>query len=141
MALSVFEDPANPPSLSDLNSALAAAAPLWMELIQGVRAAAPQLTELWQHGGKQSGWSLRLKNGERVLVYLTPQSDGFVAGIVLGERAALEAELARLPQLARAALADAPRYAEGRGIRMRVRRRQDLTAVLALLPFKLATRR
>jgi hypothetical protein len=72
-----------------------------------------------------------------VILYLTPQRGAFLVGLVLGERAAQSAEAGSLPPLALAALRGAPKYAEGRGIRLSVTSRATLEAVRALIAFKL----
>ncbi len=95
------------------------------------------MSEHWNHSGAKFGWSLRLKQKERVILYLTPQHGAFLVGLVLGERAAQSAEAAALPPLALAALTSAPKYAEGRGIRLAVTSPATLAAVQALIPFKL----
>jgi len=69
---------------------------------------------------------------------MTPHAASFSVGVVLGERAAHAALSAALPVLAREALDAAPRYAEGRGVRIAVSEPPHLEAVLALLPYKLA---
>ena len=120
MALSVFEDPSQPPSPDALRQALGPSADLWFALLLHVRSGCPPLSELWHHSGARFGWSLRLKQRERVILYVTPQHGGFLVGLVLGERAARIAEAGSLPPLALAALAAAPRYAEGRGLRVSV---------------------
>jgi hypothetical protein len=74
---------------------------------------------------------------ERVILYLTPQHGAFLVGLVLGERAAQGAEASTLPPLALAALAAAPKYAEGRGIRLPVTSGVQLQAAQALIPYKL----
>lgn len=137
MALSVFEDPAQPPSPDALRHALGPSADLWSALLRQVRSDCPTLSELWHHSGARFGWSLRLKHRERVILYVTPQRGGFLVGLVLGERAARIAEAGSLPPLALAALAAAPRYVEGRGIRLSVSSHEGLEAVRALIPFKL----
>jgi hypothetical protein len=137
MALSAFDDPAQPPSLEELHHTLGPSAGHWRALLQHVHAAQAALTERWHHSGAKFGWSLRLLEKDRVVLYLTPQRDLFLAGLVLGERAARSAEATSLPPLARDALTAAPKYAEGRGIRLAVSTQAGLEAVLALLPFKM----
>lgn len=141
MAFSVFDDPTHPPAADDLARALGPAARLWSELIARARSLSSPLAELWKHGGARSGWSLRVARDERVILYLTPHTDSFSAGIVLGESAARAASESSLPPLALQALESAPRYAEGRGVRIAVSTPPDLEAVVALLPHKLATPR
>ncbi|MRR12260.1 DUF3788 family protein, partial [bacterium] len=77
------------------------------------------------------------KQKDRVILYLTPQHGAFLIGLVLGERAAQCAEAGSLPPLALAALAAAPKYAEGRGIRVSVTSSAELEAAQALIAFKL----
>ncbi len=137
MALSAFDDPAQPPSADDLRHTLGSAADLWGALLQHVHSACAPLSELWNHSGAKFGWSLRLKQKDRVILYLTPQRGAFLVGLVLGERAAQGAEAGSLPPLALAALTAAPKYAEGRGIRLSVTSHATLEAVQALIPFKL----
>ena len=136
MALSAFEDPAHPPSSDELRSALGSSADLWAALLQHVHSAYAPLSELWRHAGARFGWSLRLMQKERVILYLTPQHGAFLVGLVLGERAAQSAEASSLPPLALAALTAAPKYAEGRGIRLSVTSDAQLEAAQALVPYK-----
>jgi len=137
MALSAFEDPARPPSADELRHTLGSAAELWGALLEHVHSVCAPLSELWNHSGARYGWSLRLKQKDRVILYLTPQRGAFLVGVVLGERAAQSAEAGSLPPLAMAALTAAPKYAEGRGIRLSVTSHATLEAVQALIPFKL----
>ncbi|MGK2858898.1 MAG: DUF3788 family protein [Thermoanaerobaculia bacterium] len=137
MALSAFDDPAQPPSPDELRHALGPSAGLWAALLEHVHSAHAPLSEIWRHAGARFGWSLRLLRKERVILYLTPQRGAFLVGLALGERAAQSAEAGFLPPLARAALAAAPKYAEGRGIRLSVTTDAQLQAAQALIPYKL----
>lgn len=139
MAFSAFDDPARPPASDDLEIALGPSARLWSELLARARSLSAPLSAVWNHAGARSGWSLRLKQGDRVLLYLTPHPGSFTVGLVLGERASRAALDTPLPSLAREALESAPRYAEGRGVRVAVSAPPHVDAVLALLPHKLAT--
>ncbi|MCM2315643.1 MAG: DUF3788 domain-containing protein [Thermoanaerobaculia bacterium] len=138
MALSAFEDPARPPSSDELRQALGSSAKRWAALLEHVHSAHGPFTELWRHAGAKFGWSLRLMQKERVILYLTPQRGAFLVGLVLGERAARSAEAGSLPPLAVEALAAAPKYAEGRGIRLSVTSDAELEAARALSPYTLS---
>ena len=137
MALSVFDDEAGPPDARELEEALGRAAPLWDELIRHVCETYPPVTEAWNHGGDKFGWSLRLKRGDRNLLYLTPQMGQFLLGVVLGEPAAERAHEERLPREVLELVDGAPRYGEGRGIRLPVRTEEDLETAKALAALKL----
>lgn len=137
MALSAFEDPAQPPSSDERRHALGSSANRWAALLEHVQSAHGPFTELWRHAGAKFGWSLRLMLKERVILYLTPQRGAFLVGLALGERAAQSAEAGSLPPLALEALLAAPKCAEGRGVRLSVTSDAELEAAQALIPYKL----
>lgn len=139
MALSPFGDRSAPPSPAQLRGVLGSSARLWGALVKRVAAAHPPIVEAWALAGARFGWSLRLKRGERIVLYLIPQEGHFLAGVVLGERACLAAQGAGLPAAVRAELEAAPRYAEGRGLRLPMRSTADLEAIATLVALKLAT--
>jgi hypothetical protein len=72
-----------------------------------------------------------------VLLHLTPCAGHFLAGLAVGEKA-LAGARERLSREALAIAEAAPRYAEGRGIRMPVAREEDVRIVLELLSVKAA---
>jgi hypothetical protein len=71
-----------------------------------------------------------------VLAYLTPQRGVFLFGIALGDRVATRACEGRLPARVRSLLEEAPKYAEGRGIRFEVRTAADAGVAARLLALK-----
>jgi hypothetical protein len=136
MALSAFDDPAHAPGPAGLRKCLGDAAPLWAELVAHVAGNCPPLEEAWNFSGAKFGWSLRLKRGERVLLYLTPQEGRFLVGLVLGEKAVAAAAEKGLPPAVLALLDAAPRYAEGRGVRLTIAPGDDLETVRHLFALK-----
>lgn len=136
MALSAFDDPDLPPTHDGVRRSLGGAAPLWADLVAHVSGACPPLDEVWNFAGAKFGWSLRLKRAERVLVYLTPQDGRFLVGLVLGEKAVAAASGKDLPPAVLALLEAAPRYAEGRGIRLTIAPGDDLESVKSLVALK-----
>ena len=144
MALSVFDEKATPPSPAELEAALGRSMRLWGALVAGVTASHPPITEQWAFAGARFGWSMRLRRKGRVVLYLIPQEKGFLAGVVLGEKAANAAGAAAgpgetsLPAPILALLEAAPRYAEGRGLRLSVATSQDVASVLRLVALKMA---
>jgi len=96
------------------------------------------LQEEWAFAGAKFGWSQRLKRGKRVIIYLTPCKAHFLASFALGEKACAAARDADLPVRIQSLLADAPKYAEGRGVRIPVRTERDTKAIRILAAIKLA---
>lgn len=139
MALSALEDKAREPGDKELATTLGAAHALWGELECGLQEAHGPLARQWHHAGAKYGWSLRLRDGKRVVVYLIPGRGGFLAGLVLGEKAVAAARRSDLPRPVLALIEAARPYAEGRGVRIEVRDRRALAAVRKLVALKLAT--
>ncbi len=138
MALSAFDDPKAPPSDRDLSQRLGAAAPAWSALLSKLRQDVDGLDEVWGFAGAKFGWSLRVRRKERVLLYLTPSDGSFLAGIVLGEKAVAAARGAGLPDALLARIEAAPRYAEGRGLRIPLGPGDDVEPIRRLVALKLA---
>lgn len=137
MALSVFDDRAAPPTEQTLAQALGRAARAWALVKEQVGRLCAPLREEWAFAGAKFGWSLRLKRADRVIVYMTPGRGQFLASFVLGERACAAAGEASLPAGILRLIAEARKYAEGRGIRIPVRTARDVAAVAKLAAIKL----
>jgi hypothetical protein len=138
VALSSLDDRTHAPAPAELATALGPSAPLWRQLITDAARDYPPIEEAWHFAGARFGWSLRLKRGARVVVYLIPQADCFLVGIVLGEKAVTAAHEAELPAPVHEAIDSTRAYAEGRGIRLPVSTADDLAVVLRLVALKLA---
>jgi hypothetical protein len=136
MALSAFEDKKIPPDEPSLAATLGRVSGLWRHLVESLQAEHGPLREEWHFSGASFGWSFRLKQPKRVLVYLTPCRGHFLASFALGERACAAAQTVGLPAAVLALIEVAPRYAEGRGVRIPVRRRCDVEAVRTLAAIK-----
>lgn len=111
---------------------------LWNHLKASVARQFPPLTEEWTWAGNAAGWSLRLKRKSRAVVYLTPYDGYFRASFALGEKAAAAAHREKLPARALALIDAAPRYVEGRAVRIEVRRMGDVRLAEAIATIKMA---
>lgn len=138
MALSAFDDKGHRPEAAELAAVLAGSAPLWFRLVTHLGESYPPITEEWGFTGAKYGWSLRLKRKDRVVLYLTPQAGRCLAGVVLGEKAVAAALGRGLSARAAALVEAAPRYAEGRGIRVEVAGQDDAAVVEELVAAKMA---
>jgi hypothetical protein len=121
MALSAFDDKTHPPAPDELTATLGKAHAAWAALIDRVGARFGPLSPEWGYTSKSTGWGLRLKHKDRVILYLTPGRGQFLASFVLGEKAVAAAHAAGLPAPILAAIDGARKYAEGRGVRLAVR--------------------
>jgi hypothetical protein len=71
------------------------------------------------------------------VVYLAPRRGHFTASFALGEKACAAAKQAGLPASILSIIDDAPRYAEGRGVRIPVHTARDLAGVVTLAALKM----
>jgi hypothetical protein len=138
MALSAFDDKACAPADPALEAMLGRAGRLWTRLRHDLQEAHGPLIEEWNFSGKAYGWSFRLKQPKRTLVYMTPCRAHFLASFALGEKACRAARSAGLPASVLALIDAAPKYAEGRGVRIPVRTKGDLGSVESLAAIKAA---
>lgn len=139
MALSAFADKSSPPTPDAVAAVLGPAWEPWQALQDRLQAEVGPLAPIWGFTSKSTGWGLRLRRGERVVLYLTPQAGQFLASLALGDRALAVARGSGLPPQVLAVLDAAPRYAEGTGVRLVIRQAQEIPAVLLLARAKLAT--
>jgi hypothetical protein len=138
MALGVFDDRSHPPTPAAVRRALGPTARLWTTLLATARALAGPVSEEWNFAGAKFGWSMRVKRGDRILLYLTPQSGAFVVGVVLGDKAVEAARAAgTVSQAALTLVAGAPKYAEGRGVRVQVTSDDELLVAVDLAKMKI----
>ena len=139
MALSALDDKSQLPTEAALGAVLGSAREHWGALQDALASEYPPLTETWGYSGKKWGWSLALKQKKRTIVYLTPCESFFYAGFALGEKAVAVARQGGLPPAVLAIIDSAPKYAEGRGVRLEVRNAEDVGHVLAIAAAKMST--
>lgn len=138
MTSAFFLEKSQAPTAPALAGALRGKALLWRELTRGIGEQHAPVTEDWVYGGKNYGWSLRLKHKTRAVVYLTPIAGGFRASFALGEKAVRAAHESALPQAILRLIDEAPRYVEGRAVRLEVKHASDVKYVMELAAIKMA---
>lgn len=138
MALSAFDDKSKEPGAGELAKVLGRSATHWTRLIDCISSEYSPLTVTWNFAGAKWGWSLRLKQKKRTVLYMTPCAKHFLVGFALGEKAVKAAHENKLPGPVLAVIDEAPRYAEGRGVRIEVRTKKDLENVLKVAAVKMA---
>jgi hypothetical protein len=125
-----------PPSDKQLVKKFGSATGAWKELIDWLKEQGITCTE-WKSSSPKYGWSLPAALKTRRIVYLSPCEGCFRASFVLGDRAVVAASASDLPEAMLKEIAGAKRYAEGTGVRLIVRKPEDLAAVRKLIEIKL----
>lgn len=139
MALSIFDDKSNSPTDVDLESALKGSFVFWNELKEQIASGFTPLTFEWGFTSKSTGWGLRLKHKERIILYMTPCEGYFLASFALGEKAVQAARNSELPASIVQVVDSARKYAEGRGVRLKVTSARDVRSIEKLAIIKMST--
>lgn len=126
-----------PPTAAELAAALGPTKPVWDALIADLQRAGVADQE-WNTYSPKAGWSLRLKRKGRNIVHLAPCPGCFRAALILGDKAMAAARRSKLPQRVIKILDAAPRYPEGTGIRLEIKKPKDIEMVKQLAAIKLA---
>lgn len=137
MGLSVFEDKNNPPTDDDLSKVLGDAKALWDDLKTHVIENFPPIVEDWKHYGKSSGWTMKLLRKKRNLCFSYPGNGEMTVVFVFGDKAVQAVEESDIPRPIVDELKQARKYAEGRGIKIPVRTREDVETVKKLVDIKI----
>jgi hypothetical protein len=133
-----FVDHPGKPSEAELVEALASAKTVWDTLIERAANEFNVTDQEWKSYSTKYGWTLRLKQKKRTIVYMSPAPGGFMASLILGDRAMVMARGSRFSKKVMKELTGATRYPEGTGLRIDVRRINDIDVVLKLMAIKLA---
>jgi hypothetical protein len=138
VAISAFDDKTRPPHEDELAAVLGKKFSLWTDLQSRVKTRFAPLSIDWGYASKSTGWGLRLKQEKRTVLYMTPCQGYFLASFALGEKAVKAAHESKLPAEVLEVIDNAPRYAEGRGVRFEVRTAKDMRNVEKIAIIKMA---
>jgi len=135
MVQNAFAGQAKKPTEKALQSALGQSLELWKRLIADLKREF-HLDGEWHTSSVKLGWSLRLQQKKRNIVYLGPRSGFFVAAFALGDKAIAAARKTDLTASTRKLIDEARRYAEGTAVRIDVTKPEDLDTVKTLVRIK-----
>lgn len=141
MDTSIFSDKARIPDDLMLIDALGDLHPVWMEIRDYVFNKYPSAKEEWNFPGQKYGWSFRIKDKKRAIIYLLPRDKYFFVAFVFGEKATTEALESRINSEIKTTIESARVYAEGRGFRIEVRNTSITQDVRKLIDIKMSNRK
>jgi hypothetical protein len=125
------------PTEDELAAALGPAKVIWDRLVADLAHDHGVDLQEWNSYSRKAGWSLRLKQKKRTIVWLSPCQDCFRVMFILGDRAVEVARRSKFPQRVIRILDEAPWYPEGTGVRMNVKGPRDIAVVKKLAVIKL----
>jgi hypothetical protein len=138
MESNVFMDKSVVPADDDLIKVLGSTYELWKNVRDYVFQQYPKAIEEWNYPGTKYGWSFRIKDKKRAIIYLLPRDMHFKTALVFGERATNAVMQSSVSNDIKDSLASAKAYAEGRGVRIDIFDEKILTDIKTLIDIKLA---
>lgn len=117
---SIFTNKSEIPTIENLEKGLASTADLWKKLEEFTVHNDPKAKPEWKFSGEKFGWSYRINDAKRVIVYLLPRQHFFKIAFVFGNKATEKILESDVSELIKNELRQAKVHAEGRGIRIDV---------------------
>jgi len=136
--MSIFPDKAVQPTDKDLRDKLGSAYTTWMKIRTLVLEQYPGGKEEWNYPGKKYGWSFRIKDKKRAIIYFLPRDRHFKVAFVFGQKATDQIMESNIDPEIKKELEQARKYAEGRGIRIDVKNEDIIPDINTLVEIKLA---
>jgi hypothetical protein len=135
--ISIFRDKSITPTDKDLVENLGDTYFLWKQIHEHVLLKYPKGLTEWNHPGKKYGWSLRIKDKKRAIIYFLPRDNYFKVAFVFGQKATDYILGSDISPDIKTELEQATKYAEGRGIRIDVKNALILPDIKRLIEIKL----
>ena len=136
---SVFTDSTLSPTTSKLKEALGSTYPLWEEISDYTLKGTKGLVGEWKFSGPKFGWSFRISDKRRVIIYLLPRDQYFKVAFVFGQKATDRILEGKFDEEIKAELQAAKVYAEGRGLRIDVRDKAKISDIFGLINVKISS--
>jgi hypothetical protein len=133
---STFMNEDQRPNDDEVKETVGSTAPLWFGLIDYLNQQLGATGQEWTWY-KKVGWSSYVIKKKRRIVYLLPSDGYFTASFVFGGKAVQAINESSLPKEIIDEMNDAPKYGEGRPLRVQVHDEKDLQHVQTLSQIKL----
>jgi hypothetical protein len=133
---SIFTDKNKQPDNNDLKESLGDTYQLWQLIKDYVFSKYANGFEEWSCS--KHGWSLRIKDKKRAIIYLLPRDKFFKVAFVFGQKATDMVMKSQIENSIKTELDSATVYAEGRGIRIDIKDKMIINDIKELIDIKLA---
>ncbi len=133
---SIFTDKNKLPNDNDLKESLGDTYQLWQLIKDYVISKYPKGFEEWSCS--KYGWSLRIKDKKRAIIYLLPRDRFFKVAFVFGQKATNMIMKSQIASSIKTELDSAKVYAEGRGVRIDIMDKRIISDIQGLIDIKLA---
>lgn len=138
MDKSIFTEKAVIPTQKDLIAALDKTFDLWQSICDFTYQKYPAANAEWNYPGDKYGWSFRIKDKKRAILYLLPRDKFFRIAFVFGQKAFDTILSSSVADEIKNHLKEAKVFAEGRGIRLEIRTKKSLPDIYRLIEIKIS---
>jgi hypothetical protein len=138
MDTSVFMDLAKTPETNELKGAIGNTFLYWKELRDFIFEKYPAAIEEWFISVKKFGWSYRIKDKKRAIIYLSPRTDCFYVTLVFGQKATDQILTSDISKKIKDELMSSKVYMEGRVIRLEIHDKNFISDIKKLVEIKIA---
>jgi hypothetical protein len=138
MTTNAFVGKKQTPTDEELAATLGPVKPTWDHLLAELAQEFGVSVHEWKCYSPKAGWALRVKRKARTIAWLSPSEGAFNVIFILGAKAMRAARQIKFPQRVIKAMNEAPKYAEGTGVRLEVKSSKDIGTLKKLAAIKLA---
>ena len=138
MDISIFTDKTNKPGDKELATVLGKTYDLWQDIIHVVYLKYPNAISEWNYPGQKYGWSFKIKDKKRTIIYMLPRDKRFMVAFNFGQKAFEKIMESNISEEIKQSLQSARVYVEGRGIRIEVKNQKSIKDISHLIDIKLA---
>ena len=124
------------PTEREITAELGPSKPVWDKLLLELRRDF-RLKPEWKSYSIKTGWMLRMRSGERAIVYMSPWRGRIKTALILGDKAIKTAIASGLPARTAKLIAEGKRYPEGTAVRLEVKGPAGAAMVKKLAAIKL----
>jgi hypothetical protein len=132
----LFLDKSTQPTERQLKEAIADTYEYWIEIKNRIAELYGDTKGEWKFYSKKSGWTLKTLLKKRNLFFFQPFANYFSLTFVFGDKAVNVIEESDVSEALKRVLRDSKKYAEGRGMLVDVKARNDLVDVNKLIDVK-----
>lgn len=137
MDKSVFTDKNKTPNNNELIGSLGDTVVFWQLIRDYTFLKYPEAFEEWNFSGEKYGWSFRIKDKKRAILYFLPREKYFKVAFVFGQKAMDVIMKSSISDSIKSELESARVYAEGRGIRIDIKDDLLINDIKELIDIKL----
>lgn len=136
--ISIFPEKEVKPTENELSEKLQDQYLLWKQIHDLVLEKYPDGVKEWNYPGKKYGWSFRIKDKKRAIIYFLPRDRYFKVAFVFGQKAFDIVMESDISEQIKNDLRNAKKYAEGRGVSIDVRDLSVVSDIEQLIEIKLS---